>query len=158
MKRLIAGGIALALIGTVSVQFATADANYLGVEAFDVDRIEIDVDAHSTLKLLQHDSLWSLDLYQGRDHVDTIDEFAVSRVGRSFLQLEQLNGPLSLKVNLRSGEAAYGNLLSEVMVTYSDIRAFDDIVDAPTQATIEPPLSQAETLLQRLSNLLPVSL
>jgi hypothetical protein len=156
MKRLIVGGLSALIAGFAFVQFATAEKTYEGVAAFAVDRIEIDVDRTSTLKLLQHDTLWSLDMYENGDHVMMVDEFAVSRVGRSMLQLEQVNGPLSMKIDLLSGQASYGNLANRVEVVYPEIRAFDDIADAPTQATVDPRLSAADTLWQRVTDILSI--
>ena len=156
MKRLILGGVAVLAAGFASVQFATADNNYMGVAAFAVDRVEIDVDATSTLKLLQHDALWTLDMYEGGYHIMTIDEFAVSRVGQTMLQLEQLNGPLSLKVDLLSSEVSYGDMKSQVEIIYPNVRVFDDIADQPTQATVDPRISKFETMIQNVTNVLPL--
>ena len=153
---MIVGGVALLATGFASVQFATADNNYRGVAASAVDRVEIDVDANSTLKLLQHDELWTLDMYEGGDHVMTVDEFAVSRVGQTMLQLEQLNGPLSMKVDLLSSEVSYGDLKNQVEIIYPNVRAFDDIADSPTQATVDPRISNFETVIQNVTNILPL--
>jgi len=156
MKRLIVAGVAIVATGFTSVQFATADNNYTGVAAFDVDRVEIDVDVNFTMKLLQHDDLWTLDMYEGGQHIMTLDEFAVSRVGRTMLQLEQLNGPLSMQVDLMSNEVAYGDFKSQVELIYTNVLAFDDIADQPTQATVQPRLNAVEQMMQNVTSQLPL--